>query len=416
MHIGFYMDATHLDKWDWQAVISGQVALSGTDGSLLRVAHELAGFPSCNVTLLTTWGGTTPSATPACQVVVDHLTDAVRYAHTHQLDVLVFNNVECDEVIAGVKQAERLAQPCVVWCQNGPSRAMASFYLDKTVIRRVVCVTHVHADTYRDKRIFEKIAVIHNPIDARYFSATPTREDTQTVCYVGAMTPDKGFHHLAKAWPQVRAVFPEARLIVVGSARLYDRSIELGPLGLARNDYEQTHLVPHLGTSRRKAEKQLGISFRGLLPPDQISAVLQHALIGVVNPNTQRSLETFCVTAVEMQATATAVVGARRKGLRETVRHGETGLLIRSPRQLAPTLCRLLNKPAQTRRMGKRGREWVSQTFETTRIAKRWQRLLGNVIRGAPASPPPFSLSRATPKTIVREAIRRLRLFATRGK
>jgi hypothetical protein len=146
--------------------------------------------------------------------------------------------------------------------------------------------------------------------------------------------------------------------------------------------------------------------------------VLHTSSVGVVNPNTdpKGSLETFCLTAAERQAAETAVVGGRRRGLRETVRNGQTGVLIDAPSQLSPTLCTLLRNRERTRRMGKRGREWVSQTFALSDVVTRWEKVLGATAQDRPPRPPPFSLRRATPKTIVREGIRRVHALAGTGR
>jgi len=109
-----------------------------------------------------------------------------------------------------------------------------------------------------------------------------------------------------------------------------------------------------------------------------------------------------------MQAAGTAVVGARRKGLRETVCHGKTGMLIRRQRALAPTLRRLLGHPDEALHMGRHGRQWVKATFGVATAVEHWTHLLDAVVRGAPPEPPPFAWTRATPRTLLREGLRRL--------
>ena len=417
MHVGFYLDTTHLGAWDWTDVLQDAVPLSGTDGSVLRIAHELAAASPLTVTLFAPTLGTSPASTPAAQVAVDGLPDAVNWACARGLDVLVLLHAPGDALAAGLQQAERRGLPCIAWCQNGPSRRWADRYTASPAVRRVLCVSHAHADTYRDKPVFDKIAVIYNPVAiGRRGTQRPAPTDSRMVCYVGAITSDKGLHHLIRAWPSVRTSFPEACLRVVGSAQLYDRQISLGPLGMGRPTYERTHLIPVLGRTREEAAERHGIVLEGLLPPDRVRTVMEAALVGVVNPNTRRSLETFCVTAVEMQAAGTAVVGARRKGLRETVCHGETGMLIRRQWALAPTLRRLLANPAKARRLGRHGQQWVAQTFDLEAVVARWHALLEAVAAGRPPAPLPFSLRRATPRTALRESIRRLHWWAGPGR
>lgn len=417
MHVGFYLDTAHLNNWDWDDLLKGKLPLSGTDSTTLRLAHELASASSLDITLLTTVSGTSPSATPASQVEVANFTEAVRYAARYHFDVLVFNNACQSDLTKGVRLAETLQQPCIVWCHNGPWRRMAQLYAETDAIRRVLCVSHPHANLFREKKIFHKIEVVYNGINtSKYEVSTRSNRTSQSVCYVGALTESQGFHHLIKAWPQIRSSIPEAQLTVVGSPRLYDRNAELGPLGVAAPKYERSSIIPHIGSSLEEAKDQLGVKFMGLLSPNQTRAVMQSSSIGVVNPNTERgALETFCVTAVEMQAAETAVVGGRRRGLRETVRNGKTGVLINGPTQLAPTLQRLLDKPEQTRRMGTRGQEWVSKMFDLSHVVTRWEDILYATAQGQPPEPPPFSFRHTTPKTILRESIRRFHSLLGRG-
>jgi glycosyltransferase involved in cell wall biosynthesis len=409
MHVGFYFDTAHLQSWSWDEVLDGDVALSGTDGSVLRIAHALATSSSVTVSLLTTVAGRASSRFPASQITVPDLTGAIRYADSHRLDVLVFINAASPDVLNGIQQAEQLGQPCVVWCQNGPSRSMADRYAVSRAIRRVLCVTNSHADTYRDKSVFGKIEVVHNAIDSGWYRPpVHSARALRTACYVGALTQSKGFHHLAKAWPHVRSAVPDAQLIVAGSARLYDRSTALGPLNLGSPAYEQTYLIPHLGSSREEAADRFGVRLLGLTSPRQARALMQNATVGIVNPNLTGSLETFCVTAIEMQAAGLAVIGGRRKGLRETVRHQETGLLIDAQHELVSAIISLLTQPDQARSMGTKGQQWVKRNFDLVHALSRWERLLHAVRRGKPPSPPEFSWERATFATCLREGIRHL--------
>lgn len=417
MHVGFYLETAHLQTWSWDEVVEGEVALSGTDGSVLRIAHALASSPAITVSLLTTAAGRGASYFPASQIVVSDLAGAVRHAHHHRIDLLVFVNAGSPDVLEGIQQAEQLGQPCVAWCHNGPSRSMADRYAASGAIRRVLCVTHTHADTYRDKRVFNKVEVVHNAVDSGWHRPPACSVRTpRTACYVGALTRSKGFHHVARAWPSVRSAVPDAQLIVAGSAELYDRSATLGPLGLGSPDYEHAHLIPHLGSSRKEAADRFGVRFLGLASPKQTRTLMQSTTVGVVNPNLTGSLETFCVTAVEMQAAGLAVIGGRRKGLRETVRHQKTGLLIDSEHELVSALVSLLTHPDQARGMGVRGRQWVEQNFDLVPVVRRWKHLLHTIHHGIPPSPPEFSWQHATFAACLREGIRRLHALSGRGK
>jgi glycosyltransferase involved in cell wall biosynthesis len=322
--------------------------------------------------------------------------------------VLVFTSGDRPDVWAPLAEAEAVGMPCVAWCHNGPGREAAAQYARNKAVRRIVCVSHPQADVYRDKRGFEKMAVVHNAVDTAAFAPPDEAvREPHTVCYVGALTPSKGFHHVARAWPQVRAAVPKARLLVVGSARLYDADAQLGPLQVAQAAYEREHLIPHLGATQEEAKARWGVTFHGLLAPQSLRTVLHRATVGVVNPNTRHALETFCIAAVEMQAAGVPVVGARRMGLRETVRHHETGWLVDAPSELASALVRLLREPDATHRM-RRAAKRCATRFNIGHVVARWADVLRDVHAGRPPTPPPLKPALATPRTYLREALRRL--------
>lgn len=410
MHVGLYFNTAHLPDWTWEAVLNGTVPLSGTDGSVLRVTREIASSSPFRVTLLTSPHRSTPGTGPVSWATVQSLSHAVGYADAEGIDVLVFNNDDRLDIDKSLEHAERTSQSCIVWCQNGPTVEAARRYVASPAVKRVICVSHPHADVYRDKSIFDKVTVIHNPVDLELYALTePVPEKGHTVCYVGALTPDKGFHHLARAWPEVRNSFPTATLAVIGSSRLYDRDADLGPLGVAHPAYEEEYLIPQFGHSKSRARDQWGVTFEGLLPPTDICSILKRSSVGVVNPNLGGSLETFCVTAAEMQAVGVPVVGGNRKGLRETVRDGETGLLIDAPDELSAAIEYLLANPDKAHQMGMRGRDWVHQRYDTRHIAARWCTILKKIHSGIQPAPPPLNVWQSSPKTLLREAIRWLR-------
>lgn len=420
MHIGFYLPTKHLQGWDWAKALGGLLPLSGTDGSVLRIADYLATRNHVTVDVLVTQTGSSEDATSAHQVSVPSFKEAVYYAEANDLDALVFphptQRERFPDVRAGLEEADTCGVPCLTWLHNTPPLAMSTAYASHGAVKRALCVSNPQADLLRDRAVFNKVAVVHNPIDTRFFAKADTSCQTnnlsqyirKTVCYAGALTKAKGFHHVARAWPTVRNAVPKAELSILGSARLYDRTASLGPLQIGKPEYEQEHLIPYLGPNR-EAAKNRGVTLYGLLAPHQLRIHMQQALVGVVNPSFTTP-ETFCVTAAEFQAAGTAVVGGRMAGLRETVADGHTGRLIRSPDDLAEVLIALLKSPQTTRAMGRRGQIYVRDHFDTPHVAERFRQILESVVRNEPPSPPSFQWKYATPRNTLREGIRQLGL------
>ena len=409
MKLGFYFNLSHLGRWDWNEFLVGDIGLSGTDSQALHLAYDLA-VNGHEVFFLSTQAAETPIERLK-HIQVDDLEAAVIQAKQIEVELLVFCNRHDRETIAGARKCEIVNQPCVVWDQNGPWPEMANLFSSLKCVRRVVCVSVAQTDNVRDYPVFNKIDFVHNGIDWDLLKSYGSMERNPLgVCYLGALKPAKGFQHLAKAWPSVHKVFPEATLTVLGSAQLYDRNSELGSLGIAEPEFELSYIVPYLGDTIEEA-KSKGVTFLGLSSPRTLRSVIASSSIGVINPNCSRTELAECcsVSSLEIQALGAAIVGGNIGGNKETINNGKTGILINSENDLAGTLIKLLSHPDLSIQMGKNGIQWVRDNFSRDLTVQRWSSLLEAVIRNEKPCPPDFSWKRATGKVITREGIRQLR-------
>lgn len=417
MVVGLYFPVEHLGKWSWSEFLRGELAVSGTDAAQLYLLEYLAESKRFNPVVFT--GSTFPKREGLRTMESSTLPEAVQKANRDAAaDVLVsICRDGQDTFLSGLRTATRQEVPLLIWCQNHPSPETLDVMAEEPGVRRIVCVSKSEADDLRHHPAFRKTEVVYNGVDSAPFDKAieATERSPHRVCFLGALTPAKGFHHVARAWPKVRRTFPEAELHVMGSAKLYDRDQSLGPLGIAEDEFEREEIIPHLGKTRSDA-RSLGVHFLGLVPPHEVRETIASSLIGIVNPNVAGSIETFCVSAVEIQAGGAAVVGAQSGGLRETVQHSKTGYLIRDESELSDALCKLLGDPYRTKQMGERGRQHVRKTFGLKRYRRRWRDVLQRVRKGKPPSPPSFSWRRATYKTFARELVRRSRKWLRLGE
>ena len=207
---------------------------------------------------------------------------------------------------------------------------------------RVICCTHYMAAelasyfaTPRDK-----IDVIPNGVDptpfqglekgqlsgfrARY--ATP---EEKIVLYVGRVVAEKGVEVLVRAVPAVLAQVPRARFVIAGTGPELERL--------------------------RQLVRRMGIVNKVLLP-GFISNEERNRLYKVADCAVFPSLyEPFGIVALEAMAARTPVVVSEVGGLREVVRHAETGITIlpNSPGSCAWGIIHTLQNPA-----------WASQRAE----------------------------------------------------
>ncbi|MEE9295130.1 MAG: glycosyltransferase family 4 protein [Phycisphaerae bacterium] len=84
--------------------------------------------------------------------------------------------------------------------------------------------------------------------------------------------------------------------------------------------------------------------------------------------------ESFCVTAIEAAAMELPVVATDVGGLRESVEHGRTGLLVEpgKPHLIADGLVTLLNDSARRREMGACARRRVAERYQWQHCVDRW--------------------------------------------
>ena len=404
MKIGFYFDSRHLGKWTWSEFLAGELALSGTDSQILLMMSQLSknGY---DVNFFST--ASDDHLRWLSQIVVDSLENAADLSKGMGADVLILTNRANQDTITGLRRCEQVDQPCIVWDQNGPDPEMADLLFALTCVRRVICVSAIQADDHRDNPVFEKIEVIHNAIINNFSSIDESvTRNPLGVCYLGALVPAKGFHRLARVWPEVRKKFPEANLTVIGSAHLYNRYEPLGPLGVSYPEYEYSEIIPYLGSSREEAERN-GVTFVGLMPPNTIKKILLSKSIGVMNP--MCSSETFGISGLEIQRCGAALIGGDGGGTREASQDGNTGILVKSDGELYEALTGLLASPETARKMGKNGSKWVKNNFSPDLIMKKWCLLLNAVQNHEKPHNPPFSWKRATPRVVLRECIRQAR-------
>ncbi|MCH7592723.1 MAG: glycosyltransferase family 4 protein, partial [Planctomycetes bacterium] len=85
--------------------------------------------------------------------------------------------------------------------------------------------------------------------------------------------------------------------------------------------------------------------------------------------------ESFGVAAIESAAMGVPVIASNVGGLPDSVRDGETGLLVQenAPGELAEAIMALLADPERRRRMGEAGIAWANQHFNWSAAMDQWE-------------------------------------------
>lgn len=208
----------------------------------------------------------------------------------------------------------------------------------------------------------DRIVVIPNGLDhARFSPQVGSRED-DLVVFVGRLEYYKGVDVLLEAWPRVLAERPGARLVLVGA-------------GTAEQALQQVASSGKLDAS---------VDFQGFVSEEKKIDWMRRASV-VVQPSHK---EGWGLTVLEANACGTPVVATAVPGLRDSVRDGQTGLLVgrANPEELARGVVRVLSDEDLRERLSTGALAW-SERFRWDEVADAFADVVRTVSarRGLPS-------------------------------
>jgi len=196
-----------------------------------------------------------------------------------------------------------------------------------------------------------------NGIDVNRFVDLPTKSDVRrglglnvdafVIGFVGRLTADKGFADLVAAYQRARVHEPALRLLVVGD---YEAGDPVAPATRAIVEADPT--IVRAGWVADPA---------GLYPAVDVLAF----------PSLREGLPN---APLEAQAVGVPVVAYAATGTVDSVRQGETGVLVPvgDVDALAAAIVSLAGDPQRAAAMGAAGQAWVAEAFDQQRL---WARL-----------------------------------------
>ena len=202
---------------------------------------------------------------------------------------------------------------------------------------------HAISDSTRDDLVArgvdrEAVRVIYPGVDAEWYMPDPAvgRTVAPTFLYVGRLKRYKGVETALRAAALARERRPDLRLEIAGGGD--DRARLEG-------------VCARLGLSD-------GVTFLGFVSEERKRELLREAW-GVVFPSVK---EGWGISNVEAAACGTPAVASNSPGLRESVRDGETGILVPhdDPEALAAALLRLSENVEQVETLGRAARRFAT--------------------------------------------------------
>lgn len=207
----------------------------------------------------------------------------------------------------------------------------------------------------------DDIQVIHNGVDIEYFapSADTGLAPEPTFLYIGRLRRYKRIDLVLRAFSLLIRTGVQARLVVAGRGEA---------------ETELRALAAELGVAEQ-------VTFAGFVSEEEKRSLLRTSwAVVLASPK-----EGWGISNIEAAACGTPSVSSDSPGLRESVRHGETGFLVRHGdiAELTAALGRLAADRALTERLGRQARTFA-EPFTWNRAADETEAHLVRVASGTP--------------------------------
>ena len=244
---------------------------------------------------------------------------------------------------------------------------------------KIVSISYYHANISRALPLWRnRIAAIYNSYCPLFHPEradkvkTSTQHSEPKLLFVGAITPSKGFIELMELWSYLSSKKVNLKLAIAGSIGLHHSITKLGPTGVAEEAFDLQHIQPWL----RSLPNGYQPNFLGSLSPIELRAEIYDSWAGIVNPGGVP--ETFCVSAVDIQACNKTVYSVDSGALQETIYHGDFKSLAteKSPVALGNLIIHGLNNPQALADNNKLAGDFVRNKFASENIARCWLNLL----------------------------------------
>lgn len=368
--IAFYLENKSLKSVDCSKILRGNPGIGGTQYMIMVVSYLLSIRDNdLSVKVFAQSDGVFPD--DYNYAVVKDFIEAVNAAYIEGYECLIFRH-DANLITSGILEQISYDIKLIVWDHVFVCHWELDYYAKNRHIYRIVNVGREMMDLYRDHEAFNKSLYIYNclyldGIREKVYEY-PFGKRRNIVVYMGSLVRYKGFHILAEAWPKILKSVPDAELYVIGTGRLYDKNLKLGDFGIAEEDYEKS-FMKYLTVN---GTIMPSVHFMGDMGIEK-NDILLHAKVGVPNPS--GITETFCISAVEMQACGAMVATIKFPGFMDTVKNG---ILYKDCSELAETVVKILRLKNSEY---DNAMNFFEENFSFDSVAEKWENLLycGNV-------------------------------------
>jgi glycosyltransferase involved in cell wall biosynthesis len=362
LRIAFFFENEGLENVRFDEIELGNPGCGGTQYTFMLEAYDLT-KAGVDVVVYATSPGIFPSEISV--VTGLNFNEALKLSLESDR-YLVFRPHMFSNSFINLNSLEFSMAKLIAWLHVTPDVSQIKTLSKHHSIKAYVCLGNNQMTRVLDTGVGRKCVIIPSPLIFQSEQFLKEKRHQQIV-FLGALVPQKGFHLLADIWPRISRKFPDARLKVIGSGKLYGDSFHLGSKGIAVEGYEERIF-------RNLTFDDPTVEFLGVLPPLLKDEVISQSTLGIVNPS--GNTETYCGSGIEMQSLGIPVVTARKYGLRDTVISRKTGILIRHKVFLFYAISKLLSNPNYTALLGSNASSWVRKNFTREIATARWIQLL----------------------------------------
>jgi glycosyltransferase involved in cell wall biosynthesis len=199
---------------------------------------------------------------------------------------------------------------------------------------------------------FRRVQIVHNGIGITPLAKVPPKESNPVLVFVGRLVKSKHPEHAITAFEYVKALFPDAELWILGDGYL-----------------------------RAKLERNIGdgVKFFGRVNEEEKFNLLKRAHV-LLAPS---SREGWGISVIEANAMGTPAVGYAVHGLRDSIVHEKTGLLVapQNPKALAEAAKLILCDSPTAEKFSMNALQW-SRRFNWDRSAEEFYGFLESTLNG----------------------------------
>lgn len=369
MKVGFYFKyGENGKKIDLNEINKGNPGIGGTQYLFLLIVKYLNIYYGNGFATLFTDSNFKASNEDIPISYASSLDEGIEKCKKDKVDIMVIN---CNDVN---KDNEKVFKNTniniIVWAHNTVPFLAQKIINKYDSIKKIVCVSKSQMMNMVDSKCFRKCTYINNTVTKEFIEKSKRSDYSMNkVIYVGSLYPQKGVQNLLDIWNIVLRDVPDAKLIIIGSAKVWNKNIEVGELGVAPPAFERI-LIKKL----KKLSNSDSVEFLGTKNWCEINEYIKDAKVGVVNPSTFYRDETFCMSAIEMNAHGIPVISRyRNDGLSSTIINGENGYLEKGDKKIASGICKLLLDKDLCKEMGRKSIENVKR-FYVDDIIHDWKK------------------------------------------